>query len=345
MGTARLKIDLGALAANWRALDALSGPGTETGAVVKADGYGLGIDRVAKALARAGARSFFVAQAEEAAELRHAVGRGPTIHVFSGHMAGDTEMIRELNLVPLLNSIEQLTRHFEALPVHPFGVQLDTGMNRLGLEPSEWRAAREIVLSQKPKLVMSHLACADDPDDAMNERQLAQFLEMTEGLSVPRSLSATGGTLLGSDYHFDMTRPGIGLYGGLPFADARPVVQLSAPVIQLRDVDPGESIGYGAAFVAEVSMRIATVQAGYADGLIRAMGEDAILFAGDVPCPLAGRVSMDMLTVDVTHLDEVPPHLDILSHEQGVDDLANAAGTIGYEILTSLGRRYRRTYV
>ncbi len=345
MGTARIRIDLGALVANWRALDAQSANTTETGAVVKADGYGLGVDRVAKALARAGARSFYVAQAEEGAALRNALGRGATIYVFSGHMPGDTEMIRDLALVPMLNSIEQLTRHFEALPTHPFGVQLDSGMNRLGLEPSEWRAAREIVVQQRPRLLMSHLACADDPDDPLNARQLGQFRDMTDGIHVPRSIAATGGILLGPDYHFDMTRPGIGLYGGLPHADARSVVHLSAPVIQVRDVDPGEPVGYGATWVAEIPTRIATLQAGYADGLIRAMGDNAVLFAGDVPCPLAGRVSMDLLTVDVTHLDEVPSHLDILCAHQGVDDLAEAAGTIGYEILTSLGPRYRRSYV
>lgn len=344
MANARLNIDLDALVANWRALDATSATGVHTGAVVKANAYGLGMERVATALAVAGARRFFVAEAGEGVRLRKALGDGPDIFVFSGHMAGDADAIRGAALMPLLNSLDQLTRHFESLPGAPFGVQLDTGMNRLGLKPADWQGARDIVLGQSPRLVMSHLACADEPDDTMNARQLAQFRAMTDGTNVPRSLAATGGTLLGADYHFDMTRPGIGVYGGLPFADAAPVAHLELPVIQIHDVAPGETVGYGATWLADQPTRIATLQAGYADGLIRAMGDRAVLFAGDTPCPLAGRVSMDMLTVDVTHLSAPPEWLSILGTHQGIDDLADAAGTIGYEILTGLGARYDRSY-
>jgi alanine racemase len=344
MGTATLTIDLDAVVSNWRALDAASGQGTETGAVVKADAYGLGAARVARALARAGARTFFVAVAEEGAALRTALGPGPGILVLSGHMAGDTELIGAGRLTPMLNSVEQLTRHFEALPGHPFGIQLDTGMNRLGMEPAEWAAVRDIVLPAGPRLVMSHLACADEPGHAMNARQLSRFGEMTEGIGVPRSFSATGGILLGRDYHFDVTRPGIGLYGGQPFAEARPVVRLALPVIQVRDLAPGETVGYANSWAAPGPARIATVSAGYADGLIRAMSGRATVYAGATPCPVVGRVSMDLITVDISHLEADPEALDILSPHQGVDRLAEAAGTIGYEILTSLGPRYRRRY-
>lgn len=342
MSTGTLTIDLTALAANWRALDAASTPRVETGAVVKADGYGLGAGRVAKALAAAGARSFFVAVAEEGAALREALGPGPDIYVFSGHMRGDTDMTADLGLIPMLNGVEQLTRHLEALPGHPFGIQLDSGMNRLGMEPGEWAAIREIALAQSPRLIASHLACADEPDHPMNAFQLDAFLEMTEGLDAPRSLAATGGIGLGPQCHFEMTRPGIGLYGGAPFDEAQPVVQLSLPVIQTREVLKGEAVGYGNAWIAEADSRIATVSGGYADGLIRAMGHRGQLFAGSTPCPIAGRVSMDLITVDITHLGETPESLDILCRHQGIDDLAEAAGTIGYEILTSLGARYTR---
>ena len=344
MGTATLTIDLDALAANWRALDRASAAGTETAAVVKADAYGLGIGPVARRLAAEGARRFFVAVAEEGAALREALGPGPDILVFSGHMRGDTDMIGDLGLIPMLNSIDQLTRHFEALPGHPFGLQLDTGMNRLGIEAAEWGAIRDLALAEGPRLVMSHLACADEPGHPMNTAQLKAFLEMTEGVTAPRSLSATGGILLGPEFHFDLTRPGIGLYGGQPFAEAASVVRLSAPIIQTRDAQPGETVGYGNSWTAETAARIATISSGYADGLIRAMGEMAVVFAGDVPCSLAGRVSMDLITVDITHLDELPETLDLLGPEQTVDDLALAAGTIGYEILTSLGPRYTRRY-
>ncbi len=343
MATGLLEIDLGAILANWRALAARA-PGAEPGAVVKADAYGLGMDRVAPVLAAAGARSFFVAVAEEGAELRRILGPGPRIFVFGGHMAGDAPLIREAALVPLLNSPGQWARHRAALPDHPFGIQLDTGMNRLGMEPAEWAALRPEVERAGPALVMSHLHSADEPASPANRAQLAAFGEMTAGLAAPRSLAATGGTLLGPDWHFDLIRPGIGLYGGLPFAEARPVVRLSVPVVQTREIAPGESVGYNATFVAERPMRVATVAAGYADGLSRALSGRGRLWAGDAPCPILGRVSMDLIGVDVTALETVPEALEVLGPHQGIDALAADAGTIGYEVLTSLGHRYRRRY-
>lgn len=342
MATATLTIDLQALCDNWRALDAQSA--SETAAVVKADGYGLGVERVARALAQAGVRKFFVATAEEGATVRQALGTGPEINIFSGHMAGDTDMINDLHLTPMINSIDQMLRHIEALPGHPFGVQLDTGMNRLGMEPAEWASLRDIVLSQNVTLIMSHLACADDPSHPMNPHQLANFHAMTDGIDVPRSLAATGGILLGPDYHFDLTRPGIGLYGGFPFADATPVAGLAIPVIQVRDVEKGEPVGYSNTWSAPAPARIATLSAGYADGIIRAMGPNAYVYVDDVACKIVGRVSMDLIGVDVTALGRDPAFVDLFGLHQSVDMLADAAGTIGYEILTSLGHRYTRRY-
>ena len=335
-----LHIDLDALIGNWRDLARRSR--AETGATVKADAYGLGMAEVGPALARAGARRFFVALADEGAALRRALGPGPEIFVFSGHMAGDAQLLRNLDLTPVINSAEQLALHFEALPGHPFAIQLDTGMNRLGMEAREWAAVRDLVLPAGPRLILSHLACADEPDHLMNAQQRDEFVAMTEGCDCPRSLAATGGILLGQTYHFDLTRPGIGLYGGAPFAQGRPVARLSLPVIQLREVEPGEGVGYNMTWVAGQRAVIATLAAGYADGLLRSLSNRATLWAGDTPCPLVGRVSMDLITVEVGHLPEVPASLDLLCPAQGVDELARAAGTIGYEILTSLGPRYTR---
>lgn len=343
MSTAKLTIDLDALVTNWRSLDAKTN--CETAAVVKANGYGLDAARVGKALAAGGARNFFVAAAEEGVALRRALGAGPGISVFSGHMEGDTKLLQDFHLTPMLNSLDQMLRHFERLPGHPFGVQLDTGMNRLGMEPPEWAAVREIALGQGPVLLMSHLACADEPSHGMNAYQLKSFRDMTDGIEVPRSLSATGGLLLGPEYHFDLCRPGVGLYGGLPFSQAMPVVRLDLPVIQTRDLAAGETVGYGNTWAAKRPTRIATVAAGYADGLMRAMASGGIhVYAEATRCPVVGRVSMDLITVDVTDLTEVPPSLSLINEVQTVDVVANAAGTIGYEILTSLGHRYARTY-
>lgn len=337
-----LQIDLAAVQANYRALAARA-PLARAAGVVKADGYGLGAGVIAKALVAAGAQDLFVALASEAAAVRAAVGQGPRIFVLSGHMAG-----ADLgDAIPVLNNPEQFFRDRAIRAGRPFAIQLDTGMNRLGFEPAEWAGLRAEILDAGPELVMSHLACADEPDHPMNPRQLAAFREMTDGIAVPRSLSATGGILLGPDYHFDITRPGIGLYGGMPFADAQPVVRLSLPVIQTREVAAGETVGYSNTWTADRPTRVATVAAGYADGLHRTISSDGArpridLFAGDVRCPIIGRVSMDLITVDVSALAQVPDALDLICPAQSVDAVAEAMGTIGYEVLTGLGRRYER---
>ncbi|WP_424833492.1 alanine racemase [Ruegeria sp.] len=343
MSTARLTINLQSLAHNWRALDAKTN--VETGAVVKADAYGLGAEPVSWTLADEGVRKFFVAVAEEGAAVRKAVGPGPDIFVFSGHMDGDAEVLSGQNLIPLINSPQQFQRHRGALPDHPFGIQLDSGMNRLGLEPADWAELRDAALALNPAVLMSHLACGDEPEHPMNRQQLRTFREMTDGIAVPRSLAATGGSLMGPEFHFDFCRPGIGLYGGMPFTEAKPVVTVDLPVVQVRPVAVGETVGYGNSWTARRPSRIATVAAGYADGLHRAIGGGIDAFAGDLPCPVVGRISMDLITVDVTDLPEDPNRLRILNGHQTVDDLAEAAGTIGYEILTSMGRRYSRGYV
>jgi alanine racemase len=259
-------------------------------------------------------------------------------------MAGDADMLRDADLVPMINSVEQLTRHIETLPGHAFGLQLDSGMNRLGFEDAEWREVREIAMAQAPVLVMSHLACADDAGHPMNVAQLDAFIGMTDGINAPRSLAATGGGLMGPSYHFDLTRPGIGLYGGLPFVDAIPVVTLDVPVIQTRHVAVGETVGYSGTWTATRPSRIATVASGYADGLIRAMGGKAMMHAGEVAVPFVGRVSMDLIGIDVTALEHDPESLQLIGAHQSVDTVAGFADTIGYEILTSLGARYQRVY-
>ncbi|MGR3291286.1 MAG: alanine racemase [Paracoccaceae bacterium] len=344
MSSPILSIDLDAITDNWRALDGLSANQVETGAVVKANAYGLGVEQVARALAAAGVQQFFVAVATEGAALRKILGSGPTLNLFCGHLDGDTDLIRDHQMTPMLNSPEQLGRHLGLLPGHEFGVQLDTGMSRLGVQPSDWQEMRPTALAADPVLIMSHLACADEPGHPMNRQQLERFHDLTDGLTISRSLSATGGILLEAEYHFDLTRPGIGIYGGLPFADALQTVNLSVPVIQIRELQKGASVGYGNTWIAKEKTRVATIAVGYADGILRSLSSGAKLYHENTPCPLIGRVSMDLITVDITHLRDVPTSLDLLCAEQDVDQLATAAGTIGYEILTSLGPRYERRY-
>lgn len=347
-----LIIDLSAIVANWHALGRLA-PGARVAAVVKADAYGLGAAQVAPALYAAGARDFFVAVASEGRAIRPLLPQDAQIFVLSGHMEGEDLT----GLTPVLNSLDQFFRDRAIRPGGPFGIQLDTGMNRLGLEAGEWAAIRAEALAAGPALIMSHLACADAPDHPANAQQLAAFHAMTDGTNVPRSLAATGGILLGAEYQFDLVRPGIGLYGGQPFADGLAVVRLSLPVIQTREVQAGESVGYGYVWTASRRSRVATVAAGYADGLARALMRDGDLqlwAASDVGAddvgaaiavPVIGRISMDLITVDVTDLPDLPHSLEILNAVQGVDDLAALSGTIGYEILTSLGKRYPRKWI
>lgn len=345
MASGILDIDLDAITANWRTLDAMTPAAVQTAVMVKADGYGLGAAPIARALMAAGARRYFVALTEEGVSLRLALGPEAEINILSGHMDGDGARIRAFGLIPMLNSRAQIERHFRDLSGHPFGIQLETGMNRLGIDASDWQMLAPSVLAHRPSLLMSHMACADEPGHPLNDRQLATFRAMTDGTGVARSFSATGGILLGRQYDFDLTRPGIGLYGGAPFRAARPVARLSLPVVQVRTLKPGDTVGYNATWRAEAPARIATLAAGYADGFFRALSNRATLYHGDTPCPLVGRVSMDLVTVDVSAAEGTPETLDLLCPAQGIDDLAAAAGTIGYEILTALGQRYARQYV
>lgn len=345
MPAAVLTINLDALIANWRALDAKTAHSVETSAVIKADAYGLGVAPVGRALRDAGVKTFFVAIASEGAILRQVVGPEVRIFVFTGYMRGDEATIEEFDLIPLLNSSDQVGRFLSNCQGAACGLQLDTGMNRLGMESDELASITSNLPALNPTSIMSHLSCSDEPDHPQNEMQLVAFNTMAATLpKITKSLSATGGILLGADYHMGLTRPGIGIYGCDPFIEAQQVVALSLPIIQTRSVDVGESVGYGAAWIATRPSVIATVAAGYADGLIRAMGSKASLYAGTQPCPIVGRVSMDLITVDVTDLARIPSSLDILNATQTVDVLARAAGTIGYEILTSLGGRYERRY-
>lgn len=338
-----LTIDLDAIAANWSALDSQSGADVETGAVVKADAYGLGVSQVAPALYGAGARSFFVATAHEAAALRPMLPADALVYVFSGFMAGDNAAFDSAGILPLLNNRAQLHAFRRAHPSRPYGVQIDTGMARLGFEPAEWGALVFESPPIQPKLILSHLACADDPKNPMNPAQLGTFALMTAALPmVKKSLAATAGIILGAAYHQNLTRPGIGLYTG-DFQGGRAVVTLDVPIIQTRTLLPGQPVGYGGTWTAPRPSRIATVAAGYADGIFRGTA-GLVFYHGDTACPVVGRISMDMVAVDVTGLSAVPDTLRLFGPQQSVTDVAILAKTIPYEVLTSLGARYKRVY-
>ena len=357
----RLTIDLAAIQRNYRRLQQETGPATECAAVVKADAYGLGVAPVAGALAEAGARRFFVAQAEEGLQLRPLLPRA-VIFVLNGLQPGLERDIEAQNLIPVLNSLGEIalwTAHARSVgrPL-PAAVHLDTGMSRLGLP----RGEVETLISEPQRLdglqlelLVSHLACSDEPEHEANRRQLRLFQDWRRKLpTAPASFANSCGIFVGADYRFDLARPGAALYGVNPLRNrSNPMEQVivaEAKILQVRDVDRGTTVGYGAMHRIEApAARLATVALGYADGYLRSSSGRGLAYLGDRQLRLVGRVSMDLITIDVTDLPRDAAHpgawVELIGPHVPVDDVAERAGTIGYEILTSLGSRYARRYV
>ncbi|MEE8444462.1 MAG: alanine racemase [Alphaproteobacteria bacterium] len=353
-----LTIDLGAIADNWRKLRDRLG-GAACAAVVKADAYGLGAAAVAPVLARAGCDTFFVATLDEAIALRAAVADA-TVAVLNGLGPGCEDDFAGHRITPVLNDLGQIDCWSAFARSHgrrDAMIHLDTGMNRLGLPAAE---AGE--LAENParldglnvRLIMSHLACAEDRNNPMNAAQRDRFDALRRKLpTAPASLANSSGVFLGPGYHYDMARPGVALYGVNPTpGDPNPmkeVVRLQGRIIQLRDVDTSQTVGYGAAHKVAAPGRIATVPVGYADGFLRSLGNRASAAIGDERVPVVGRVSMDLITLDVSKLppDRAVPGtlVDLIGGACPIDRVAESAGTIGYELLTSLGSRYHRLYV
>ncbi len=360
---AQLTIDLDAISANWRALGARLKNGARAAAVVKANAYGLGISAVAPALYDTGCRAFFVASLDEGIALRSILPDGQ-IYVFFGPTPKDAAEYSRHRLIPVLNDLGQIET-WRARSRGDGGekavLQVDTGMSRLGLPPDE--VARLAVEPERVAgldivYVMSHLACAENSGHAMNGQQLEEFSKALKSLETgsafaAASLANSSGIFLGPGYHFDLVRPGAALYGINPTPDKpnpmTEVVRLQGKIQQVRSVDSSRSVGYGAAHVVTRPSRIATVPVGYADGYLRSASNQASAHVRGVRVPIIGRVSMDMITLDVTDLPAEFVHpgatVDLIGGPYSIDAFAADAGTIGYEILTSLGLRFRRRYI
>jgi len=353
--TALLEIDLGAIAANWRQLAAMHGG--ETAGVVKANAYGLGMAEIAPALAKAGCKTFFAAQLEEAVNLRRLLpaARIATLNGLFPHAAAD---FFAHDITPVLSSLRDVELwHAEAAGLGrplPCMLHLDVGMNRLGLTARDLARLREtpaLLAGLRIDYVLAHLLASDVPDHDANPAQLRRFAEAAAQFpGAKRSLANSSGMFLGPDFQTDLARPGAALYGLNPIPGRanpmRSVIRLSAPILQIREVAAGESVGYNATWRAARASRIATIGVGYADGYHRALSNAAHAYFDDAPVPLVGRVSMDLATFDVTDVPANPGDpLLLLGPHHGADALAAEAGTIGYEILTALGRRYQRRYI
>jgi alanine racemase len=357
-----LTIDLAAIEANWKTLARMTVP-VECAAVVKANAYGCGLDPVTRKLARAGCRTFFVADLAEARCVR-AIAPDATIYVLNGIMPGSAEGFADGSFRPVISSMTELAEWDAFVAARSWhggaALHVDTGMNRLGLSIPEAGALAPRAQSENHgfSLLMSHLACAEIPDHPLNDHQIRAFREIRmlyRGL--PSSLANSSGIFLDSATFCDLVRPGVALYGANPTPGKknpmRPVVELKARILQVRTLSRGETVGYGASWTAGRPSRIAIVAAGYADGFSRSAGASKgkapaeIVVAGR-PCPVAGRVSMDLVAVDVSELPEGAARrggfATLIGDGMSVDDLAAGMGTIAYEVLTSLGRRYHRVY-
>lgn len=348
---ARLTIDLDAVAHNARVCAGLSG--ATVAPVVKADAYGLGAAAVASRLWAEGARTFFVARLAEGVGLREALPQAE-VYVLDGCTEGSAGALADHRLKPVLGGLDQVARWSQAGGGFA-GLHVDTGMNRLGLRVEEGQALaaspdrlRHVDLD----LVMSHLACAGEPEHPMNAMQRDRFAAVAALFpGVRRSLANSGGCLLGADYGFDLVRPGVALYGGgprgTPDSRLKPVVTLDLPILQTRTVPKGETVGYAATWTSQRLSRIAILAGGYADGVLRSAAPGAYASVDGRRCPIIGRISMDLIAIDVT---DAPTARDggfaqVIGPDQPIDDLAAAAGTLAYEVLTRLGPRIERRYV
>ena len=353
--TARLTIDLEALAANYLQLCAVAAPAA-VAAVVKANAYGLGMLPVAARLRAAGCRSFFVATPAEGLELRAADGTA-RIFVLAGTSAAAVPAVLGARLVPVLNTLAEVRDWTAQAGDAPAALHLDTGMMRLGLDERDVErlsAAPALLAALRLELVMTHLACADDPEHPLNAAQVVLFDALRARLpAAPRSIGNSAGTLLGPAYRGDLVRPGIALYGGRPFARGpnpmRPVARLEARVLQIHEIHRDSTVGYGATHVARPPARLATVGAGYADGYPRALSGRGYALAAGHAVPVVGRVSMDLLTLDVSELPAgalaVGDWVDLVGGGVPLEEVARLAGTANYEVLTRFTARALRRYL
>lgn len=352
-----LRIDLNALADNYRIIQRQVAPAAVAG-VVKANAYGLGAEHVAATLMEAGCRHFFVALLGEAVALKPTLRKGIALFVLNGQQPGAEADCAAIGATPVLNSLDQITRWAaQARRLGrrlPAALQVDSGMSRLGLPPEEIAILadeQERLDGIDVQLLMSHLACADDPDTTFNDEQRRNFDTLTRHFpDVARALDNSGGAFL-KRTHFDLVRAGIALYGGAPQGmpnPMRPVVALEARISQLREIPAGAGVGYGLTYRCERPTRIATIPVGYADGWPRHLSNAGSAFIGGIRVLVAGRVSMDSITLDVTDLPDALLYpgapVELLGPHQTIDDVAADAGTISYEILTQLGQRYCRDY-
>ncbi|MEL7041141.1 MAG: alanine racemase [Pseudomonadota bacterium] len=351
----RAQIHLANIADNWRTLQAAQAGGV-TGAVIKADAYGHGLKQVAQTLHEAGCDHFFVAHSHEAEMTRASLGSHPNIYVLNGPTPDEEALYRENALIPVINSSFQYRTMADWLidgvkMPRGFALHFDTGMNRLGLPPEDASELAEASAAQAPILIMSHLACAEDKCTGMNAHQAEILTTVSEAFpGVPVSLANSGGIWLSPAYHQALSRPGIALYGGghpPEGATLKPGLTLEAPILQVCQIEAGETVGYGATWRAERPTLLATLAIGYGDGVPRAASNKGFASLSGTRCPIRGRVSMDLITIDVTDVADLARpgvYAQLIGPDAPLEEQAALAGTLGYELTTGLTPRVKRIY-
>lgn len=350
LGQAELNINLSAIASNWNYFKNQA-KNSVVSAVVKADCYGLGVEEVTRVLQDAGCNHYFVANLQEALTARRTIGASAKIFVLNGAFPNEIDYFQEFDIIPVLNSKFQMKAWKESNGT-PCAVHIDTGMNRLGIRYDETDQYLELIKDLNPELIISHLACSSDPENEFNKIQLDRFNKACSILpNTMKSISASGGALLGKDFQMDLIRPGIGMYGGNPFDYGenkfKTVAYLKCPIIQIRTIKAKETYGYSRTYTAQKNAKIAVCALGYADGFLRSASNNGIAFINGKICNIVGRVSMDLVAIDISDV-AVPPKegdlVEFLGDNVKIDDQAKAMDTITYEILTRLGSRFYKKY-
>ncbi len=349
---ARLTIDLDAVRKNYLFLQNKVRKGCEVSAVVKANAYGLGVEAVSQTLHESGCKTFFVATLNEAIELRSFLGREPAIAMLNGYQIKNASLYRENDITPVLNDLSEIQNLKNTQNDLPAMIHIDTAMNRLGMNADD--ITPEIISNLNIKTIMSHFMSSEDNQTDLNAVQASRFEKLASQFpNIPKSLCNSSGIFLDASYHYQLVRPGMALYGlnPTPYAEnpMQPVISLDAEILQIHTVKKGETAGYNATYCFEQDSTLAIVDIGYADGIFRSLSNAGSLYWNGIKCPIRGRVSMDLTIVDLCDVPENQrpkkgDHLEVIGLNQSADDLARDAGTIGYEVLTSLSRRHQRIH-
>ena len=358
---ATLEIDLNALTKNYLKIKKNLKKNTECAATVKANAYGLGDNRIVKTLIKIGCKTFFVAHLSESVQLRK-YSKKIKIYCYHGINKKNYKEFINFNISPVINSLDQLLEVNKLKKLNKFNlgiaIHFDTGMSRLGLDEHEtnWLISnKDSISSLKIDLVMSHLACADDIKSSMNLKQLKRFYIIQRNFKDSKaSIANSAGIFISKKYHFDLVRPGIALFGGNPFINSKikfqNVINLKAKIIQIRHIKKNDTVGYGASYKAKKSMYIGTIAIGYADGFVRKFSNNMEVYYKNKPLKVIGRLSMDLMTIDLSSIinsikSEKNVYVEIINNSNNINKLSKKIDTISYEILTSLGNRYKRKYI